>query len=212
MVSGGEEDVRLNEGDPVFVLSSGSYADGQWWFQVAIAEDRAYAPRGLEVGVGWVAGGTAADPWIGERPGLCHGAPTLATIVAASRIERIGCSGGAPLTFDAYQAALSPDGGLGGACGDEPTWLVCDNINYDFVNADGGTTFALQLHFDPARGIAPTGLAPVGTTGQHWRITGHFDDPAAVECPADGLGADDALSARLTCASAFVVEAIQPLD
>ena len=40
------EDVRLNEGNHVYVLSSGSSqpVDGEWWFQVAIEGDPAYEP------------------------------------------------------------------------------------------------------------------------------------------------------------------------
>lgn len=142
MPGGVMEDVRLNEGNHVYVLSSGPSqpVDGQWWFQVAIEGDPAYVADAQAVDVGWVAVGTAGDPWIREDNGFCDARPTFVTLVGMSRIVRVGCYGSAPLTIDAFQATVPPNAGLGGACENYSNplhWLLCDNINYSFVNAAG---------------------------------------------------------------------------
>ena len=209
------EDVRLNEGNHVYVLSTGSeqLVDGQWWFQVAIEGDPAYVADAQAVDVGWVAVGTAGDPWIREDNGFCDARPTFVTLVGMSRIVRVGCYGSAPLTIDAFQATVPPNAGLGGACENYSNplhWLLCDNINYSFVNAAGGESFQFRLHFDPARGIAPTVLAE-GTVGAHWRIVGHFDDPAAEGCASDARTSNEGQAEWLMCATDFVVESITPL-
>ena len=66
--------------------------------------------------------------------------------------------------------------------GTYPEWLVCDNINYNYVNRDGGYDWELKLHFDPATGIAQTGLMKEAEANPLLRITGHFADPAAEQC------------------------------
>ena len=196
-------------GDRLFVLGGPVAADGYWWFEVALGTD---AARVQPIPVGWVAAGTESDPWIVAGRGDCP-EPDLAALSSLSGILRAGCYDSAPLTFTARQAALPPDGGLGGACETDParpSWLMCDNINYSWVNADGGTDWDLLLHFDPARGIPETELAPVGSVGPPYRITGHFDDPAATGCVtvADASSAEG-LSQWLTCAAMFVVDELE---
>ncbi len=144
---------------------------------------------------------------------LLRRASDIRTLVGMSRIVRVGCYGSAPLTIDAFQATVPPNAGLGGACekySNPLHWLLCDNINYSFVNAAGGESFQFRLHFDPARGIAPTVLAE-GTVGAHWRIVGHFDDPAAEGCASDARTSNEGQAEWLMCATDFVVESITPL-
>lgn len=202
--------VALNEGDRVFVLGGPVAADGYWWAMVGLAMDP--NPK-VPIPVAWVAVGTASDPWlVGQRS--CP-TPNLTTLSALPGIERVDCSYGT-VAIMAHQSAESPDDGLGGACpisAGLPGWLMCDNINYNWVNADGGTDWQFLLHFNPASGIPETGLAPVGTVGQAYYITGHFDDPAAADCvTATDPGSTDAVSQWLTCASKFVVDSLRQVD
>ena len=207
----GETAIRLQAGDRVLVVGVPVDADGIRWFAVAREEEQGNIVR---LTVGWAAAGTASEPWIEtEQTGSCPVESGLADLVAVAEIVRVGCYGSQPLLFEAYQAAEAPDGGLGGACGTEPpvpAWLACDNINHNWVNADGGADWLFLLHFDPGTGIPPTGLAAAGTTGSRLRVTGHFLDPAAVLCvTASDPNSAEAMSQWLTCAALFAVESIE---
>jgi hypothetical protein len=200
--------VRLTAGDHVFVISNAVWADGHWWLE--IATDRVgYAGT---VQVGYVAAGTRADPWVAEDNAWCPGeGPSLSALLLLSGIERVGCYSSARLTFRAYRATEPPDGGLGGACESAPPlprWLVCDNINYNWVNRDGGYEWELVLHLDPSTGIAPTGLATEGASNPRMTITGHFDDAAAQRCAPNPPKTREETAAYWTCATLFVVEQI----
>lgn len=203
--------LSLAAGDYVLVLTDPTWAEGNWWYLAGVPQDSGlYA---APIPVGWVAGGTLAEPWLEPDSSAC---PVVAvtTLAELPAVERVGCFGSTSLTFDARIAALPPDAGLGGSCDVEdayPRWLMCDHINYNWVNADGGTTWELQLHFDPDTGVAPTGLADVGTTGRAVSVSGHFSDPAAADCVIDPDASSlVGRSQWLTCASRFVVESIGP--
>jgi len=200
----------LGAGDEVLVLGGPDWADGNWWVIVALSQDSGlYA---APIPVGWAAAGTGDAPWI-EANSVGCGDSSVENLADLQGIVRVACYSSAPFTFDARIASEPPDGGLGGACdvADQyPRWLLCDHINYNWVNVDGGTDWLLQLHFDPDTGVAPTGLADVGTTGAAIRITAHYDDPASDSCVTASLpGSLDGLSQRLTCAAKLVVDAIQ---
>ncbi len=197
----------LTSGDQVLVVDGPVDAGGYRWYAVGLTQDPGFTSA--SVPVGWVAGASGTTAWLLPNTSKCP-TPGVTAIAALSLVARVGCYGSGPMTFTAHQAATPPEGGLGGAClppPGQPGWLVCDNIGYDWVNADGGTTWSLLLHFDPATGIPATGLAPVGTTGPAYQITGHFDDPAAQACSANTSPNDvGELSDWLTCASKFVVD------
>jgi len=200
--------VVLAAADHVLVISDPIWADGRWWLE--IADDRA-GSRVPPI-IGFVAAGAPSDPWVKADNGACPGAaPSLGAIAALSGIERLGCYGSTPLSFAAYRTSIPPDAGLGGACDPGPSlpgWLVCDNINHNDVNSDGGHTSQLLLHFDPATGIAPTGLVVDGDPNPLLHIVGHFDDPAAGSCaPSPPVTLDD-LAAVLACRTLYVVERI----
>jgi hypothetical protein len=196
---------RLNIGDHVLVLSDARSADGMWWLTVAMQRPGPLNP----VRVGWAAAGTRQDPWIEEDNGWCRSAPSFEGLLALSGVERMGCYGRAPITIEAYQATLPPDAGLGGACDTiEPTWLLCDHINYSWVNRAGGSDWEFLLHFNPATGIPETDLAPDGTR-RLLHITGHFDDEAATDCASETLTELDEYEAGLGCAVLFVVDQLE---
>ncbi len=200
----------LTSGSRVLVLSGPVQADGYAWYAVGLPMDPKVSTALIPVG--WVAGASGATPWLVPDTRSCP-TPGVQAIATLTGIERIGCFGSSTLSFAAHQTAEPPDAGLGGTCGapaDQPAWLVCENINYSWVNADGGTTGLLLLHFDPATGISPTNLAAPNTTGPAYQITGHFDDTAAQACgdTSDPTNLAE-MSAWLTCASEFVVETLK---
>lgn len=202
--------LSLNAGDEVLVLSGPEWADDNWWLTVALAQDSGlYA---APIPVGWAAAGTRDEPWIEAASPDCPD-PAVDALAEMQGIDRIACYSSSPLTFDARIASAPPEGGLGGACDVEdsyPRWLMCDHINYNWVNLDGGPDWLLQLHFDPDGDVAPTGLADAGTTGAAIRVTGHFDDPASAGCvtASDPAGLEGQ-SQRLTCAAKFAVDSLQ---
>ncbi len=206
--------VPLARGDQVLVLDGPVEAEGYRWYAVGLRQDPNFAAAHLAVG--WIAAGTPSNPWLAPASVDCP-APDVTALSAMPAIVRLACYGGDSIGFSAYQAAEPAGGGLGGAClppAGQPGWLVCDNIGYSWVNADGSSAWLLLLHFDPASGISPTGLADQGTVGPAYAITGHFDDPAAQACATSTSDPSDVtqLGAWLTCASKFVVETLQPVS
>jgi hypothetical protein len=200
-------------GQDVLVLGSPLWHEGYWWLLVGVPQSSGlYA---APIPVGWVARGTATEEWLVADDAPCP-QPTVTVLGELSGIQRVGCYGSSSLTFDAHVAALPPDAGLGGVCGvldPYPAWLMCDNVNYNWVNADGGPDWVLQLHFDPGTGLTATGLAGEGTIGPPVRIVGHFDDPASTGCiQGDGPTTLEAQSQRLTCSAKFVVESVEYLS
>lgn len=198
--------VRLNEGNSVLVMGFVESDDGRQWVQIAAQQPGPHNP----VAVGWAVAGTAADPWIEADHSSCPGSgPSFEALLRLSGLERMGCYGRASLTFTAHQATIAPDAGLGGVCGPEAVpWLQCDHVNYNWVNRDGGYDWEFLLHFDPAAGVAPTGLAREGES-RLLSITGHFDDPQTTSCAPDPLVTNEDLARYWSCATAFVVEAIE---
>jgi len=205
--------VQLQAGDHLLVISDATWADGRWWLEIGTDQVRAdqplYDPLAI---IGFVAAGTRADPWLQEDNAWCPGDPSLTTLLDLSAVERLGCYNASPITFSAYRWTKPADAGLGGMCEppNYPIWLVCDNVNYSWVNRDGGAGWEFLLHFDPARGIPPTDYVDEGSPNPQLTITGHFDDPAAELCdPMAPTTSESVLTfAGLTCRTRFVVEQI----
>lgn len=197
----------LQSGDRVLVIDGPVSAEGLDWYSIGLEVDPSLNASVMPAG--WIPAGSSDAPSVVADTTPCP-EPTIQALRELSGVVRLGCYGSTSFAFDAHQAE-SP-GGIGGACFvelPEPAWLMCDNI-YNFVNTDGGTAWDLLLHFDPASGITPTGLAPMGTTGSPLRITGHFNDPAADACiPIDPQVVTE-LSQWLTCAARFVAEGVEP--
>jgi hypothetical protein len=207
------EPVQLRTGDHVLVISNATWAEGRWWLEIGTDQVRAdqplYDPLAI---IGFVAAGTRADPWVEEDNAWCPGDPPLTTLIGLSAVERLGCFGSAQINFTAYRWTKPADAGLGGLCEppNYPLWLVCDNVNWSWVNRDGGAGWEFLLHFDPARGIPPTDYVDEGATNPQLRITGHFDDPSAQLCDPMVPTTPDAILewGGLTCRTHFVVEQI----
>jgi len=197
--------VRLNAGEHVLVMGVAPGSDGRQWVQIGAQRAAQQNP----VAVGWAVAGTVDDPWVEEDNAWCPGAdPSFETLLSLTGVERMGCYSSIPLTFTAQQATISPDAGLGGVCGPAPVpWLQCDNVNYSYVNRDGGYDWEFLLHFDPATGIVPTFLADAGESARY-SITGHFNDPAATSCGPNPSATNEDLALYLTCGTQFVVESL----
>jgi hypothetical protein len=200
-------EMPLPRGSRLLNLGDAINAEGYLWYLVGILTE-AGAP------VGWVASGPPEDPWLQPDTRECPPA-NLATISALTPVERFGCFAGRSVGFEGRQMTAPEDVGFGGVCGGEdpggPDWLVCEN--YNWVHVDGDPDKSLNLYFDPATGIEPTGLADPGTVGQLWTIQGHFGDAAASRCGgALEPTSLDYQAARLECATLFVVEELSPAE
>jgi len=198
--------VRLNPGDHVLVMGFVDSDGGRQWVQIGAQRAGPSNP----VVVGWVDVGTAAEPWVDGSESGCPGAePSFDTLLQLSGLERMGCYAAAPLRFAAHQATIAPDAGLGGVCGpEEVPWLQCDHINYSWVNRDGGYAWEFLLHFNPATGIDPTGLAKEGES-RLLDITGHFMDPQATSCAPNPPVTNKDVARYLSCSTLFVVETME---
>jgi len=200
--------VRLKTGDHVMIISGAIATDGLWWVKIG-ADGRLAPGERTQAVVGWAEAGTAADPIIEADNSWCPGeGRSLTTLLGLSGIERFGCYSSIPIVIQAYRAKLEADG-MGGACEappGQPAWLVCENINHNWVNRDGGTAWEFLLHFNPATGIPATGLVEGTAPNPLLHITGHFDDEAATMCaPNPPVTLADS-EAWLDCSSLFVVD------
>jgi hypothetical protein len=198
---------QLNEGDHAIVLDGPVEADGHSWYQLATGQPL-LPPR--TVFIGWAAAGNAADPWLQADSSWCPSDPGVPDLIGLTNLERLGCYGSETLTFDAAGVRYPQSAGLGGACPTDPAaprWLICDNVNYNYVTPPGGDdSQTFLLHFDPT-GTQPW-VDPLTVQGVPMRITGHFDDPAAADC---AIGFDDAAAAVVPiteCRTLFVVDSL----
>jgi hypothetical protein len=197
--------VRLDAGDHVLVMGLVEPGDGSQWVQIGAQQVGPQYPV-----VGWAVAGTLDDPWVdGSESGCPDAEPSLDGLLQLSGLERMGCYSAAPLTFAAHQATIPPNAGLGGLCLVQAVpWLRCDNINYNWVNRDGGYDWEFLLHFDPSTGIAATGLAKEGES-RPLDITGHFMDAQATQCAPNPLMTNEDMARYLSCSTLFVIETIE---
>ena len=94
--------------------------------------------------------------------------------------ERLSCYGGRELTFEAW----IPHSEYGGTCpfGSPYDWMLC--WNYWLATGPGQSPGYLNYGLHPDARL-DKGLDPA-SWGAHVRVTGHFDDPAAAQCPEPG--------------------------
>ena len=107
------------------------------------------------------------------------------------------------------------DAGVGGVClsQDAPSgWLICQNLNHNFVSIDesDNATIGLLVSIDPASGVV------MPEQGQWVELTVHLDDPAAQSCDEDiddteteGRSAEQIV---LFCRGQMVVESVTAVD
>ncbi len=212
-------------GTVAFVVDGPVEADGFTWYQVSglgLPPNSGCAfpetePINCPAWFGWVAGHAPnGDPWLASHALECPQAPLDAetVILGRSNIERLACFGADRFTFRAFWPKIPDDAGLGGACtaDSEPSgWLLCQNINYNYIASAESADFGIgvTVSIDPTSGVA---MPPRGT----WiELTAHLDDPAAQACDEAAQSAGwtdyDPAAVVLGCRAELVVEAVQPV-
>ena len=226
---GGELLGTLALGAPSFVVDGPTASDGYAWFLVSglglPANTGCTGPAETEpfscpVWWGWAAAASeTGDPWL-QPTGAddCPDEPLTAESlsIGVTAIMRLACFGSEPITFRGWYPEVPDDAGLGGACAsqDEPSgWLLCQNINYDFVLADEDQDFfgiGVRVSTDPA------GSASMPERGTWVEVTAHLDDPAAEGCDeaAHAAGEPDRPDEQivLDCRAELVLDAAEAVD
>jgi hypothetical protein len=139
-----------------------------------------YRPGGV---TGWLPATTAVRDLV-ERDPACPSDTSLAAVAALQPFERVVCFGWPrELTFEPVTARDRSYGG---------------NLSTRWISTDGQPDFLTGL---PVDGLTPALAMP----DDGWfRVTGHFDDPAAFEC-----GEPEAVA---TCRERFIVTAVTPVE
>ena len=117
-----------------------------------------------------------AERWTLPRPVCRPLQPTIDDLAAMTPAERLDCHGGRELTFEAWIPARE----YGGTCPFGPpfTWMLCED--YWLASGPGASPGWFQYAFAPGARVDKG----ADNWGRHVRVTGHFDDPAARDCPA----------------------------
>ncbi len=212
-------------GTVAFLVDGPVEAGGFRWYQVSglgLPPNSGCAfpetePINCPAWFGWVAGHAPnGDPWLAPHELECPEAPPDAQTIILGRtdIERLVCFGSDRLTFRAFWPEIPDDAGLGGACtaSSQPSgWLLCQNINYNYVSFEESDGFGIGIavSIDPTSGVA---MPPRGT----WiELSVHLDDPAAQGCDdaAESAGWTDfdAAATVLDCRTEPVVDAVEPV-
>jgi hypothetical protein len=139
-----------------------------------------YRPGGV---TGWVPA-TQIDGLVSERSPICPSRTDLRSVAALQPFEQMRCFGWPrELTFEPVTARQRIHGG---------------HVSNTWISDDGRPDFFTGL---PVYGLTPQLALP---ESGWFRVTGHFDDPAAIEC---GEPAEVAW-----CRERFIVTAVSPVD
>lgn len=117
-------------------------------------------------------------PYIGDpQPSECQPIRTMDAVTFATmdRILALVCLGDTPLTFRAYSGPC--DGCYGGDAGTfEPAWLANPTLNKLYLSP-------IETEGYYSEAIADPSLRVTSDWQNVWvEVTGHFDDPAAMDC------------------------------
>jgi hypothetical protein len=198
-------------GSRLWVLDGPSLGDGYAWYHVL-------APISGSGGAittwltGWVAAaGLDGERWIESKAIDCPPAGTQLTPTDLARIRQrpvddgpLACFGSSEVEVDGTVRVACAGGQAGGSATD---WLLDRGGRWLEIEQGSRT---LKARIDPARPIdLPCGATPDGK----YRVTGHYDDPAATGCtPAAGMPAGtDRLVAVYRCRTSFVATRVEPL-
>jgi hypothetical protein len=142
--------------------------------------DTGYKPGGV---TGWLPVTTAARILVEHGP-VCPSETSLAAVAALLPFERVVCFGWPDeLTFEPVTARDRSYGG---------------NLSKRWISTDGKPDFFTGL---PVDGLTPELAMP----DEGWfRVSGHFDDPAAVDCGEP--------AAVASCREKFIVTAVTPVE
>ena len=155
-------------------------------------------------GFGWVAAGDSAEDFVQLLAPRCPaGSVDLPALEAMLPWEQLSCFGSQQLTVEGTYGC--------GVCGFfdpgtfEPVWLAFP-FSHAFLTVDS------SARIGPFAARIPPDSPPEPDHGMIVRVTGHFDDPAAVGCsvaPGEPPVPVDAAAAELYCREHFVVETIE---
>jgi hypothetical protein len=215
---------RLPAGQTAFVIAGPESANGMPWYHLSgMGLPHATGCGPHEPGtllecpawLGWVAAADAdGAPWLqaAEPPACPTDPPTLVSLTDLPYTMRLVCHDAADMTFRAFWPALPEGTAPEGTCPAAEAaigWLVCQSINQNVIAADeaegAGGGGRLTVNMPPGSGLA------MPERGQWVDVTGHFDDPAALQCAdVSGLMATDAGDLVFTCRLQFVLTAVAP--
>jgi hypothetical protein len=144
-----------------------------------------------------------AEPWAPREPVCRPNRPRIEHIAAMRPAERLTCYGDRELTFEAWV----PMREYGGICefGPPHSWMICED--YWLASGPGTSPAWLDYAFAPNARVAKG----ADSWGRHVRVTGHFDDPAARQCPEPGWDGTVPEGWREQTRSDFVRECRQKL-
>ena len=214
----------IAQGQSGFVVAGPVNANGYVWYQLsglglpvpAGCEQIRTNPFNCPDWLGWVAAGApGGQAWLVATTAQCPASPmNLETLVLGGRtdLERLACYGSSPIRFRGWWPQIPSDAGLGGTCGapkPNPTWLVCQGLNYNGLVISKSAGFegvGLKVSIDPASGVT---MPP---RGQWVEEVAHLDDPAARDCVPYGGGEQDPVRVVLTCRGQLVVDSVKPVS
>jgi hypothetical protein len=201
--------VRL--GSRLWVLDGPTLANGYAWYQVVVpipGSDGTVA-RWLS---GWVAAaGLDGERWIENAAIECPSASDPLHLTDLARVRQrpvddgpLACYGSAEIQIDGLARLHCEDA----PAGDPATAWLSDGAGRWLEIVDGKRR--LQARVDPD---GFDGVACDEPLSRRFRVTGHFNDPAATDCPATGLGVPgtDARVAIYRCRTYFVATNAVPL-
>ena len=206
--------IAIDAGRTMVVFDGPVAADGFDWYLVVMPGREPGADQ-----LGWVATPHQGDAWLVRSELECPASAPDPTAMAAMGVTMpVYCYRGRELTLEGWVVT-----GFGCNVGGtfEPTWLAHPCANMSYIRSTPTPSMGDQplfLHY-PAPGVTNPTLT--SNDGQHVRIAGHYDDPAARGCviePADPprldgrtFEASDPTADVAVCRMRFVVTEVTPL-
>ncbi len=178
----------------LYILDGPVAADGYEWYR-AIRFEEFYTDIGLAgPDVGWVAaGGKDGETWIAPWTPACP-EPDAFELLTRSPYVALACFGDRELSLEGTLGDC-PDVGPGVSMFERWCLLV---------------PFGTKLSSLPASSSTWERPARQSGKGEPVRITGHYDDPAALTCAGDALDLTPPEVIVLRCRAAFVATEIAP--
>jgi hypothetical protein len=166
--------IAIDAGRTMVVFAGPVAAHGFEWYLVVVTGREPGADQ-----LGWVATPLEGDAWLVPSELECPGSAPDVITIAMERAMPAYCYQGRELTLEGWVAT-----GFGCNVGGTyaPTWLAHPCANMSYIRSTPTPPMGDQpmfLHY-PAPGVTNPTL--IYNDGQHVRIVGHYDDPAAVEC------------------------------